>query len=608
LLLVSKTNAVDGLVLTFTYDELGRTETRWSKAKGTTTYTYDAAGNLTGVNYPASTDLAYAYDALNRMTNMTDAAGSTQFSYLTNGALEYEDGPWSDSQVSYGYNGALLRTNLAVNVPGSSDWTQTYGYDAGKRLTSVGTSAGSFAYAYVNAAGRLVDKLSLPAGYITNVFDGVGRLLSTALKNSSHSALNSHAYTYNNAHQRTSQTFAEGHDIDYTYDGLGQLATALGQHGSTNRWHERLSYGYDAAFNVSARTNNALAQTFTLNDANELTGLSSSGTLTVAGTGTPDTINASSANITQYADGTYAGTGRSITDTYTVADGAQEVTVEANLSTSATLSYDGNGNLTSDGWRAFAYDDENRLTKVSVTADWQTEFVYDGLGRMRLRKEWVYLPSEGGSYWWQAATNRYVYDGMRVVQERDGSNNALVSYTRGLDLSGSLEGAGGIGGLLARTDHRSAAPHAYYHADGSGNVTMLMTGAQTVAARYWYDPFGNTIAAKGVLADANVYRFSSKEHLAQSGLYYYGYRFYEPNLQRWPNRDPIGEDGGINLYRFVGNSPVNYEDPMGLEIHWFRPGEYPGLILRCFQGECNDPRPCGDAAHAMAIPRQADKP
>jgi RHS repeat-associated protein len=128
--------------------------------------------------------------------------------------------------------------------------------------------------------------------------------------------------------------------------------------------------------------------------------------------------------------------------------------------------------------------------------------------------------------------------------------------------------------------------HSYYHADGNGNVTMLINAGQTVAAKYLYDAFGNTLAQSGYLAAANTYRFSSKEWNANSGLYYYLYRFYDPNLQRWLNGDPIGESGfevlrfernksfrilsllgrlgGNNLYEFVFNRPVGGIDALGL--------------------------------------------
>jgi RHS repeat-associated protein len=157
----------------------------------------------------------------------------------------------------------------------------------------------------------------------------------------------------------------------------------------------------------------------------------------------------------------------------------------------------------------------------------------------------------------------YVYDGPLVIHERDTNNNPQVTYTRGLDLSLSLRGAGGIGGLLARTDSNGPA---CYHSDGNGNITALIDADQYVAARYEYDPYGRLIGKWGRLADANRYRFSSKEFQPASGLYYYGYRFYEPNFGRWLNRDPIQERGGLNLYSFNGNNPANRIDPLGLFV------------------------------------------
>src|SRR5438046_8401755 len=132
---------------------------------------------------------------------------------------------------------------------------------------------------------------------------------------------------------------------------------------------------------------------------------------------------------------------------------------------------------------------------------------------------------------------------MRVIQERDGNNTPTVSYTRGNDLSGRLQGAGGIGGLLARShDYASTNgnwyTHNFYHADGNGNIAYLVNSSQALAASYRYDPFGNTMSSGGTLATANVYRFSSKEIHVNSGMYYYLYRFYDPNFQRWINRDP----------------------------------------------------------------------
>ena len=131
-------------------------------------------------------------------------------------------------------------------------------------------------------------------------------------------------------------------------------------------------------------------------------------------------------------------------------------------------------------------------------------------------------------------------------------------------LSQTIEGAGGIGGLLARTHPGNK--HFYYHADANGNVTAIVNQNQTLVAQYRYDPFGGLVSQSGPLGEGNLYRFSSKEFHQASGLYYYGYRFYDPNLQRWLNRDPIKETGGINLYRFIENDPVGHYDTLGLFV------------------------------------------
>src|SRR5207249_1786943 len=115
--------------------------------------------------------------------------------------------------------------------------------------------------------------------------------------------------------------------------------------------------------------------------------------------------------------------------------------------------------------------------------------------------------------------------------------------------------------LLARSDLTSQTPtHAYFHTDGNGNITALISDKQIIVAKYVYDPFGNTLSKSGPLADANLYRFSSQEYHPNSGLLLYLRRAYDPNLQRWLNRDPIDERGGINLFAYCRNNPVIFVD------------------------------------------------
>jgi RHS repeat-associated protein len=128
-----------------------------------------------------------------------------------------------------------------------------------------------------------------------------------------------------------------------------------------------------------------------------------------------------------------------------------------------------------------------------------------------------------------------------------------------------MQGAGGVGGLLEETFYGSSTTNCFVAFDGNGNVASLVNAAVgTVSANYEYDPFGQVIRATGLMAKANPFRFSTKYQDDESGLNYYGYRFYNPNGGRWPNRDPIGERGGLNLYDYVANNPINAIDSLGL--------------------------------------------
>ncbi len=342
----------------------------------------------------------------------------------------------------------------------------------------------------------------------------MARWKGTYLKTSGHVVTNKHEYAYNAANQRINSTNLAGTFYTNTYDKIGQLKVADSSVASEDR-----GYLYDAAWNLSKRTNNVTVGTFTVDGKNQLTG-----------------------------------------------------------SPTASYGSDANGNLTSwTPYGTYTYDDENQLITAEFYTIWKNAFVYDGQGRLRKRIDYTY---SGG--WQVSGETRYVYDGRRVIQERSSANTPTVSYTRGSDLSGSLEGAGGIGGLLGRSHGYSSgtgnwSTHSFYHADGNGNVTYLLNSSQTKVAEYRYDPFGNTIAMSGSLSAANVYRFSSKEIHVNSGLYYYGYRFYDPNLQRWPNRDPFADYGfqellndklntpdNGNLYGFVDNAPTMNIDAFGL--------------------------------------------
>jgi RHS repeat-associated protein len=425
-----------------------------------------------------------------------------------------------------------------------------------------------------------VERLTLPsAAYITNAYDGQARLTDTWLKNGSHSTLNSHSYQLNDGHQRTKQTRTGGDFVDYTYDNIGQLTSGLGKEsgGTTNRWNEQFRYTYDAAGNLSNRVQNVLTNVFAVNNLNELTAVVRTNTsLTVGGNCIGIATNVTVADngnspvaATRYADATFARTNVTVlngTNTFTAVAKDADSRADTNstvayLPTAVTFLYDLNGNMRTNGSLVMAYDDENQLIAITNAGAWASTFAYDGKLRRRIRKEFTWR----NSTWVLTNEVRYLYDGNLVVQDRNEFNVGTKTYTRGLDLSGSLQDAGGIGGLLAFSDHTSGNTyHIDFHADGNGNVTALVDRYQQVVARYLFDPFGTILASSGQMAELNPFRFSSKEAHTQSGLIYYGYRYYEPDLQRWVTSDPIGEPGDPNLFRFARNRINSAIDKWGL--------------------------------------------
>ena len=243
-------------------------------------------------------------------------------------------------------------------------------------------------------------------------------------------------------------------------------------------------------------------------------------------------------------------------------------------STTAGPVYDDDGNMTSDGvsgasGRSFVWDAENRLIQLKnneATPKPLAAYTYDYLGR-RVKKVTTTDALQG------ATQIAYLYDGWNVIAEYDltagnPSASPIKRHDWGLDLSGSIQGAGGVGGLI-RTKISATSYYPTY--DGNGNICELInTGDGTFGARYQYDLFGNTVYGSGAVATSNLYRFSTKPVDRESGFSYYGYRFYDGARGRWLNRDPLGEEASINLLTFVGNIPTNLIDPWGRMLSRFR--------------------------------------
>jgi RHS repeat-associated protein len=274
-----------------------------------------------------------------------------------------------------------------------------------------------------------------------------------------------------------------------------------------------------------------------------------------------------------------------------VLSGATNITIGSVFlpKTPEVFSYDVDGNLTNDGRWGFTWDGENRLIAMAgpTTAPSGSckslAFAYDYRGRRisKVVSNWT------GSAWSKVSEQHFLYDGWNLIADLDANNTLLHSYSWGTDLSGSMQGAGGVGGLIGMTVQSGTNAGSYFVAyDGNGNVAALANAADgTIAARYEYSPFGELIRSSGSAAASNPCRFSTKFTDDETDLVSYGYRCYNPSTGRWINRDPIGDEGffeayaarrswseqlelrseGLQpVYAIDGNNPIDRFDAFGL--------------------------------------------
>jgi len=264
--------------------------------------------------------------------------------------------------------------------------------------------------------------------------------------------------------------------------------------------------------------------------------------------------------------------------TATVASGGASNTGSVYLArTPEQFSYDADGNLTNDGRWAYTWDAENRLIGMTVNTaagpQYQLTFAYDPKGR-RIQKT---VSTNGIS-----STINFLYDGWNLVGILNSQSTLVQSFMWGIDLSGSLQGAGGVGGLLEVSSYGASTTNSFTVFDGNGNIAALVDAANgTGLASYEYGPFGEVIRATGPMSKTNPMRFSTKYQDDESDLLYYGYRYYKPSTGVWLSCDPMGlepfrssiegdSDNGsdgiddIAAYAFVLNNPIGATDWLGL--------------------------------------------
>lgn len=545
----------------FEWDALGRMKRRIRPDGTIAAYTYSNRGLVTNVqwNDTKTESSTFEYDQAGRMTLAANKTATIKRKYTPAGHLEAEtqtinspvtgqnktSHPLLAAEVGYEYDadGRLIK----IAYPDGSRLSYRYNLRgelsemADSTLEAVSTAGGLSTYSR-RPDGKTA-RLSLPNGVVTlRNYDAVGRLSEIKHLTPAGDVLYSEASLYDKRSRRTARVQADGSADLFAYDPAGQItAAAYGQtHGTTPPVSVAAPLKPEAG---SPALNFRPSQTFVYDPAGNRLESTDGGATTKY---QPNAAN-------QYAQ--------------------IEAAVSGQLSV-VKPAFDKLGNLVSDDRNIYTWDANIHLLSVSTKPlaegssqarpSSTTSFGYDPLHR----RVWRHEEQED-------AFTLFVHDGWNVIAEYSvsrgsGSKEASLAarHAWGEDVSGSLKGAGGSGGLMTTSifSPANSAPvaHYFFNYDGNGNVALVSNSKGKEEVRYRYDAFGKTLFSSKKDFEHSRYQAGTKVAESKSGLAYYGYRYYSPTLGRWISRDPIGEHGGVNLYQMVGNNVVNRIDYLGL--------------------------------------------
>ena len=519
----------------------GRLRTTTDSRTGTTTINYisTTADVVASITDPGTRTTYLTYDQRGRRTHV-DAPNT----FDPDAAPENTD---HENITITAYNPATLALDTeTITTNGHTrviDRSQdTLGRDEGWQLLNGTNVENEVEYRYHADHGRL-HEVESPAGTFTYTYVEDSLNLPATVTGPLHSVTNTWSPTRNVLLSKENETLDSTPDLfsgyTYTVNEIGQRETVVTDGSAYSQTNRGWTWDYDALGQVISAENAADTTHHRAYDYDAI------GNRLASVEGTLDLQHHSATSYTPNALNQYSSWG---------------------LGSSPSYDWDGNATyhpLPVDPGKNFTlvWDGENRLIEVIDGSTSLVSYAYDAQSRR--------VVTSVGS------TNIVTfYDQWNPIVDLKYQQLARA-YTWGPDLSGSLQGAGGVGGLLALDNKLGGTGNSglfFPLYDGNGNVTQYirennpMQSGITMTS-FEYDPFGQVVASSedspGV-ADYLTHRFSTKPQDAQTGLLYYGFRYYDPLTGRWLNRDPIEERGGLNLYGFVGNDGVNWVDLLGM--------------------------------------------
>jgi RHS repeat-associated protein len=514
------TNPRTSHATTYYYDPLKRLKQVIQPGTVTTNYGYDAQGNLDNVTDAAAKPTDYVYDDLGRVLSEVSPDSGTTISFydLVNNQIRTTDA--NSITVIYSFDALGRLTNVSYPDPAQNT---TFSYDQGPngmgRLTGIFDAGGTTGYIY-NTLGQLTDEIRANAG--------------------APSAMITYGYNPTSA-DLESITYPSGLVVMYQQDTNGRIEAIYADGANVLRSIKYMPFG---PVEDVVLGNNILTLDRTYNDRYLV-----------------DRIKVGNMDYQyqHYADGSVSNVASVIP--LALASGSTDYTYILNTNRIDTTtgqhqvqySYDSYGNIIYDGIRTFIYNQDNRLVEVKEGTTTIAVYSYDGYGR-RVKKV------TGG------VITYYHYDADgKLIAEIAVDGTPLRDYIY-LDSE-----------PVAMKIYGAQAGIYYFLNDHLGTPQKIVDSSGALVWEAAYLPFGQ--AQVMIATITNNLRFPGQYYEEETGLHYNWHRYYDPATGRYLTPDPIGLAGGINLYAYVQNDPVNFVDPMGL--YWFRQDwQSPGVVGR----------------------------